>query len=376
MDTGQGAAAHAVAAELPFEFKGTAGQYFGIWIVNILLTVITLGIYAPWAKVRTQRYFYGNTFLAGAPFDYLANPIAILKGWAIALAILIAYNIVTGMFPATGIVFGILFMIAMPWIVVRAMAFRARNSAYRNIRFSFAEAYGEAIRVFVGNALLIPLTLGLAYPYYIYAMNRFLVSNSGYGESPFRFHARSKDFYKIYAVAGLMFVLTVVALSAVLVPMVQEIAGQAREAMQAGQAMPYAEGTDGGPDPGLAQRMMGMQLAVSGIVLLFYFAAFAYIQARTANLVFNGMDVADHRFRSSLRARDLAWLYFSNLVGIVLSFGLAIPWARIRLARYRAERLALLPAAAGLDGFTQSQQARVSATGEEMGEVFGIDIGL
>lgn len=375
METGRGAAAPAVPTELPFEFKGTAGQYFGIWIVNILLTIITLGIYAPWAKVRTKRYFYGNTFLAGAPFDYLASPLVILKGWAIALAILIVYNIVTGMFPATGIVFGILFLIALPWIVVRAMAFRARNSAYRNIRFSFERAYGEAVRVFVVNAILIPLTLGLAYPYYLYAMNRFLVNNSGYGESPFRFHARTKDFYKIYAVAGLMFALMVIVISVAMVPMVQEIAAQAREAMEAGQALPYAD-TGGGMDPDLAQRMMGMQFAVSGVFAIFYLAAFAYIQARTGNLVFNAMDVSEHRFRSDLRARDLAWLYFSNLLAIVCSFGLAIPWAKIRMARYRAARLALLPAAAGLDGFTQSQQARVSATGEEMGEVFGIDIGL
>lgn len=374
METGQGAAVPAVPAQLPFEFKGTTGQYFGIWIVNILLTIITLGIYAPWAKVRTQRYFYGNTFLAGAPFDYLASPVAILKGWAIALAILIVYNIVTGMFPATGIVFGILFLIALPWIVVRAMAFRARNSAYRNIRFSFERAYGEAIRVFVVNAILIPLTLGLAYPYYLYAMNRFLVNNSGYGESPFRFHARTKDFYKIYAVAGLLFALMIVVISVAMVPMVQEIAAQAHAAMEAGQAMPYADAGDG-MDPDLAQRMMGMQLVVSGVFVVFYLAAFAYIQARTGNLVFNAMDVSEHRFRSDLRARDLAWLYFSNLLAIVCSFGLAIPWAKIRMARYRATRLALLPAG-GLDGFTQSQQARVSATGEELGEVFGIDIGL
>ena len=60
--------------EMPFEFKGTASQYFGIWIVNLLLTIITLGIYTPWAKVRTKRYFYGNTLLDGSPFDYLASP--------------------------------------------------------------------------------------------------------------------------------------------------------------------------------------------------------------------------------------------------------------------------------------------------------------
>jgi uncharacterized membrane protein YjgN (DUF898 family) len=36
------------------------GEYFGIWIVNLLLSLVTLGIYTAWAKVRRLRYFYGN----------------------------------------------------------------------------------------------------------------------------------------------------------------------------------------------------------------------------------------------------------------------------------------------------------------------------
>jgi uncharacterized membrane protein YjgN (DUF898 family) len=41
---------------MPFEFRGTGGEYFRIWIVNLLLTILTLGIYSAWAKVRQLRY--------------------------------------------------------------------------------------------------------------------------------------------------------------------------------------------------------------------------------------------------------------------------------------------------------------------------------
>ena len=64
----------------PFQFNGQAGEYFKIWIVNILLTILTLGIYSAWAKVRRKRYFYGNTLLQDTAFEYLAQPIQILKG--------------------------------------------------------------------------------------------------------------------------------------------------------------------------------------------------------------------------------------------------------------------------------------------------------
>ena len=49
--------------ERRFTFKGTASEYFRIWIVNVGLTVLTLGFYGAWAKVRTRQFFYGNTYL-------------------------------------------------------------------------------------------------------------------------------------------------------------------------------------------------------------------------------------------------------------------------------------------------------------------------
>jgi hypothetical protein len=56
-----------------FVFTGEWTEYFKIWIVNVLLTIVTLGIYAAWAKVRKRRYFYANTKLFGHTFEYLAD---------------------------------------------------------------------------------------------------------------------------------------------------------------------------------------------------------------------------------------------------------------------------------------------------------------
>ena len=68
----------------PVSFTGTGGEYFKIWIVNLALTIVTLGVYSAWAKVRRLQYFYRHTRLAGAGFDYHGDPIAILKGRIIA----------------------------------------------------------------------------------------------------------------------------------------------------------------------------------------------------------------------------------------------------------------------------------------------------
>src|SRR5438309_3489747 len=76
-----------------FAFRGTGSEYFGIWIVNLLLTIITLGIYGAWAKVRTWRYFYANTFIGEHALDYHASPIRILIGRLIAVGVLVAYAV-------------------------------------------------------------------------------------------------------------------------------------------------------------------------------------------------------------------------------------------------------------------------------------------
>jgi hypothetical protein len=76
---------------LNIEFSGSAGEYFRIWVVNLCLTLVTLGLFSAWAKVRKKRYFYSCTKLDNTPFQYLGRPIPILKGRLIAGAAFLAY---------------------------------------------------------------------------------------------------------------------------------------------------------------------------------------------------------------------------------------------------------------------------------------------
>lgn len=48
-------------------FSGTGGEYFRVWIVNVLLSIVTLGLYTPWARRRTARWFYDHTLIADSP---------------------------------------------------------------------------------------------------------------------------------------------------------------------------------------------------------------------------------------------------------------------------------------------------------------------
>src|SRR5262245_10194931 len=94
-----------------FEFTGTGAEYFRIWIVNLLLTILTLGIFSAWAKVRRLRYFYGSTQLAGSSFEYHGEPLKILKGRLIALLFIGPLYLANYISPFAAIAIAVLFLI-------------------------------------------------------------------------------------------------------------------------------------------------------------------------------------------------------------------------------------------------------------------------
>ncbi|MFU8836760.1 MAG: YjgN family protein [Thiohalomonadaceae bacterium] len=319
------------ARSLPFEFLGQGGEYFRIWIVNILLTILTLGIYSAWAKVRNHRYFFGNTRLDGHSFEYTASPIAILKGRLIAMAFLIVYLLSQEFMPMLSVVLFLVFLVALPWLVCRTMAFRNYHSRYRNLRFGFDGQYMGALKAFVLWPIAGVLSIGILMPYAIYKQKYFLVENSRYGTRHFVPDFSPKGVYMIYLVA--------------------------------------------------------LGIAVAGLVLMWipfigplflmaaYLLAFAYVTANTSNLIYNQSNLDVHGFDSRLVFTRLAFIYFTNGLLILFTLGLAIPWAKVRLARYRAECLSL-NAEGELDSFIAAEDQRRSALGEEIGEAFDIDIGL
>jgi uncharacterized membrane protein YjgN (DUF898 family) len=47
-------------------FKGSGGGIFGTWLLVVLLSIITVGIYYPWGYCRIQRWKTNNLYFAEA----------------------------------------------------------------------------------------------------------------------------------------------------------------------------------------------------------------------------------------------------------------------------------------------------------------------
>lgn len=321
---------HPIAAgRVTLHFSGRAGEYFRIWIVNICLSIVTLGIYSAWAKVRRKRYFYGNTLLNESPFEYLASAKAILLGRVVVVAAFLLYAVAQNVFPPLAALFLLALLVVMPWVLARALRFNARNSAHRNVRFGFHGTVG-GIWLSIGLPMALAIiTLGLAFPYFMYRWDRYLIEHSSYGASRFSFQASVGDYYLASVkvlLAGFGFII-------------------------------------------------GSIFSGGILALPLYLLVRAYAIAAMARLKLGKTLLSEIRLSCDWTTGGLFWLYLVNALAVVFSVGLLTPWAAIRSARYKLERIALQPADA-ISGFVASSEAQVAALGEEAGELLGFDFGL
>lgn len=321
----------------PVQFTGNGGEFFGIWIVNIFLMILTLGFYAPWAKVRTNQYFYGHTQIDGASFQYLADPWVIFRGRLVAMVAVAVWAVVSNVWPLGSLVLLALFLVALPWIVVRSLKFHAVNSAYRNIRFDCRGGYGGACMAMVVWPIVSIFTLLLAAPLSLFKSHAFMINNSYFGTMPFRLKATAGDYY-VFFLRIMLVALGFAALAGVL-------------------------GT-------LAHPILAGVVAAVG-----YLALFGYFMASLTNLVMNSTTLGMHGFESNLGKRRMVWIFLTNSLLIGLTLGFYTPWAKVRMAAYRAS-CTEVAVHGDLDSFVASEVRNTSALGQEIGDAFDVGISI
>lgn len=352
MEPDQAAATHTA----PIRFGGNAGEYFKIWIVNTALTVVTLGIYSPWAKVRKLRYFYTNTSLEDGHFDYHANPRAILIGRLIAVGMAGIYWASGYVSPIVPFVVITVIVLSIPWLVVRSRIFQLRNTSYHGLRFDFQRNYADAFKVFYGGALITVVTLGFGAPTALYMRNKFVAENAGFGQTQFAFNGRQGEFYAIIWKSIGLAILGVIALSLML-----------------GMSVILIGGSNAGGDSTNANALSLYSVATTIVLLAFYAAIGIYVQVRLRNYVWNTTELSDTGFISTLSVIEMLGLYLTNGLAIIFSLGLLVPWAQIRIAKYRAEHLEVNLGRDWQDHIAALTEEG-SALGEEVGDVFDVDI--
>ncbi len=334
-----------------FSFSGRGGEYFRIWIVNLLLSIVTLGIYSAWAKVRRLRYFYDNTSVAGGSFDYHGNPMAILKGRIIAVVLLAVYHFAGAANVLLGLAAALVMVLAGPWLIWRSLQFKLYNTSYRGIRFGFRGSLGGAARNFLMWPLLAGLSLGWLTPLAYQRFKRYQHSEARFGTTHFSFHGSVGAFYKVFLTGLGLWLGGAVAIFIVFggVAMIQMVEDSAT----------------------VGFNLFLMMLALYAWTFLTVPLWMTLLQ----NLVWNSTRLGEHRFQCNMRWSRTAFIVFTNVLGIAFTLGLYTPFAQIRMMRYRIESLTLLPASS-LDDFMAASEAHGSATGEGLGDLLDFDLSM
>jgi uncharacterized membrane protein YjgN (DUF898 family) len=381
--------ARATAAQSPYRlamrFGGSGSEYFRIWIVNLLLIVVTLGLYYPFAKVRRLRYFYGNTTLAGDEFDFHGNPWKMLRGFVLMAALTGSYALATKVSPWAALVALLLMAAIWPVLFRASMQFRLANTSWRGLRFEFhgntAGAYRAlvpaqvALLLYLGGVAFLgdasqashgaasgrsaPAAAGIAMglgalllmllsPWFWWSIKRY--QHGHYGIGPLRTELRSGPgaFYAVFLKAlgiALLLILPVIGLFfAVMV------------------------------------ARSGNVLVLSAAVMFVYLAMIvvvgSFLVARLQNLVWSRTRGRGLRFDSRVPLAGLVRLTIKNWLLIALTLGLYLPFARVTRARLLVEAItvttahppaALTAALRGMGG---------DAAGDASGDLLGLDIGL
>lgn len=359
-------------------FSGRTGEYFQIWLVNTALTLASVGLYMPWARVRTRRYFLGNIRLQESGLDYQANPRAMFFGWVViglgftllsscgdlltmgltsAVQLLVKGSWIVPLLSA-GVV-GVILLIqlgALTWLQVQSLRYNSSKISFRNLRFGFGSVEArfrlwKEMLILLVLWFLVPISLGLLQPYAAWRWRRFLIRHRRFGTTPFAFTAKPSDFRRLH-LRALPLLLPAMASIATLL-------------LSVALAINKVISTPGVTAPSLISSVIltviAIAMAIASIPLLLIWSC--WLEARAAILTWRCTHLGELRFACAWRARDLIKLRLQHGLALVFSLGLAWPWVRIRETRYRLQRISVSPARA-LDGFLAGEQERISALAE------------
>jgi uncharacterized membrane protein YjgN (DUF898 family) len=371
---------------LRIEFTGSGSEYFRIWIVNLLLMLVTFGIYYPWAKVRRLRYFHGNTLVDGEPLGFHGDPKKMLKGYMLVGLLFSLYS-AAGQFSAMAGLMAFAIVAALfPALLKSSMQFRLANTSWRGLRFRFNGSLGDAYRAvlpaFLPGLVVVVAAMGISnpqkpplwygatlavvglvslavLPWLLWNLKKYQHNHYALASLQTTFKATLGAFYKVFfKTAGVM-----------LLPM----------AVVVGLAAAFTFVGKAGGFWGSGGKTVIIVVAVlcgfAALVAMFMVVK-PYFTSRLQNLVWTRTGSTVLRFRSELRFSSLLWLTLKNWLLVVLTLGLYWPFAAVALARIRLEAVVVKTRVTPDTLISQIRAVEGDAAGEAAGDLFGLDIGF
>jgi len=327
------------------EFTGDAKEYFGIWISNLVLSIITLGIYSAWAKVRRETYFKNNTKISERGFGYHATGKQIFQGRLIAVVAIILLNIMTKSEPLFAMAMGPIFIFLAPWVLNNSMQFSARATSYRNIRFNWHGTYWETFWFLVIAPMLGILTLGLLTPLVSKSYYSYFACSHSYGTTRFTCQPTIGTFYFAFLVTVIPTILLVCVILG---------------------STAFVTSTS------LVQITLAAFYAFIFSIIFIYPILCRNLMVKALSLKRATLIVS---FDSTISPIKFIWISLLNWVLTIISIGLLMPWAKIRMYRYLSD-CTLIKMNGNVEQFIDEAKASQSSLGEAVADFEGIEVSI
>jgi uncharacterized membrane protein YjgN (DUF898 family) len=368
------------AYQIPVRFTGRGGEYFWIWIVNLALTILTLSLYRPWARVRTLRYFCGHTRIRKHPLDFQGDPWKMLRSHLLVTLLVLGYVYSYETSPRASVQGFVSLAVLWPALFRASMQARMSHTSWRGVRFGFVGSLRGAY-LFFSVPVLVVVALAAAsaalpgkwqtvamlasivllyalVPWFCWLMKKYQHDHFTFAQYKAELRVGAGPFYGVFLRT---------AWTAVLVAALSVVALVGLAAMTWGTLQPLSSGKaalDALRQTGVALAPL-VGLAVFAVLLL-QAVLRAHFMASMQNLVWSRTGSRVFRFRSELAAGPLVRLLFKQGLLMVLTLGLYYPFAQVELARARLEALTLVSRATLDELVSFGQGDMVDAGGDMM----------
>jgi uncharacterized membrane protein YjgN (DUF898 family) len=182
-------------------FHGRGFEFFGTLIINFLLTLITLGIYYPWARARTLQCLYGETEFAGDRFNFQGTGKEMFIGFVKAVGIILLLIVLFYLCLSSGfywlgfIIYTGGLICIIPLAIHGGIKYRLSRTSWRNIRFGYRGILKDLfLKFFIGFFLSI-ITLGVYGSWFIIDLRSYIINNIRFGNVKFSYSGKGLEYF-------------------------------------------------------------------------------------------------------------------------------------------------------------------------------------
>lgn len=353
------------AGSVSLNYTGTSGEMIPLILRNLVLMVLTLGLYRFWARTEIRKHIWSKIELEGDPLEYTGTGMEMFKGFLIAL--FAVFLPIGGLFfwaqvmvqqgnPLGGLIFLIVYP-AMLWLAglafYLASRYRMTRTRWRGVRGAQLGNAQSFATKFFGYYLLTFVTLGLATPSMMKALWVYEANHKSFGSRRLLYTGPKRSLYGPFFLSVLLFVGGL-------------IAGGLLIASMGSGALTGSGATPTGFAAILPVLIIyGVLLVVGPIAMSIFYAA--VMREFYSNLTFGIVET-----RCSVTTGDMLKLIVTNVFIMIFSFGILFPITQMRSIRLVINKMQLTGALEP-ETLTRIEGDDVPTTGEGLAE--GFDMG-